>query len=105
MTFANFVAVLNNYVAISSIKYVSDFEYFLVMIYNKKRRPAKLIADLGKRKRLITCSLVQAPQKLWLWVCGAYFLFLEFLQDVFNDFCKRCCGIEQLCCCFEQQSD
>ena len=81
MTFANVVAALNNYVAISSIKYVSNFEYFLVMIYNKKRRSAKLIADLGKRKRLITCSLVQAPQKLWLWVCVVpIFYFLNFFK-------------------------
>lgn len=58
------------------------FESFFPMFYNKKRRPAKLIADLGKRKRLITCSfIVQAPQKLWLWVCVVpIFYFLNLFK-------------------------
>lgn len=50
------------------------------MFYNKKRRSAKLIADLGKRKRLITCSLVQAPQKVLIMCVVPIFYLLNFFK-------------------------
>lgn len=62
------------------MKSIFNFEYSFLMFYNKKRRSAKFIADLGKRKRLITCSLLQAPHKVLVWGVVPIFYFLNFFK-------------------------
>lgn len=61
------------------IKSIFNFEYSFLMFYNKKRS-AKLIADLGKRKRLTTCSLVQGLQKVLIMCVMPIFYLLNFFK-------------------------